>query len=181
MKLPKLILLLALILLSAVTSVAQTHFYLDEPFKHPAKIPNGLVPLLRDEIKQMCRGESVNQSTDVKSWFSASQINLGHRRSAFILKSGKYCLTGVDNDWFWIFLRIRRGYRLVLTGGTISLDVLKSTTRGLRDIETNAATAQTNYTNIYKFDGARYKARICSETAFFPTGQKPKRVPCRTQ
>ncbi len=181
MTLAKLILLLVLILLSAVTSVAQSNFYLDEPFKPQAKIPNDLVPLLRDEIKQMCPSASVDQNTDMTSWFSASKINLGHRRSAFILKSGKSCLTGADNKWFWIFLRTTRGYQLVLTGGTISLWVLKSTARGLRDIETSAATARTKYNNIYKFDGARYKARVCSETEFYPTGQKPRRVPCRMQ
>ncbi len=98
-----------------------------------------------------------------------------------ILKSGKHCLTGVDNNWFWIFLKTGPGYHRVLTGGTISLGVLNSKTRGLRDIETGAATAQTNYTNIYKFDGVRYKARICLETKFYPEGQKPNRVPCRTR
>jgi hypothetical protein len=90
-------------------------------------------------------------------------------------------LNGVDNDWFWIFLKTGRGYRLVLTGGTISLTVRKSRTRGLRDIETNAATAQANYTDIYKFDDSVYKATTCLQTDFFPAGQKPKPVPCRTQ
>jgi hypothetical protein len=180
MKLSKSIPVLLAILLSVVTSVAQTHFYLDEPFKRPAKIPDALVPLLRD-IAQECRAERVNAGTDVRSWFSASKINIGDDRSALILKSGKWCLNGVDNNWFWIFRKTARGYRLLMSAGTISLDVLEARTRGLRNIETNAATAQTNYTNIYKFDGERYKARICSETAMFPTGQKPKRVPCRTQ
>jgi hypothetical protein len=178
MKLSKLILVLVLILLSAVTSVAQTNFYLDEQFNPQAKIPNDLVLLLRDEIKQMCPSASVNQNTDVNSWFSASRINLGHRRSAFILKSGKSCLTGADNKWFWIFLRTARGYQLVLTGGTISLWVLKSTTRGLRDIETNVATARTNYRNLYKFNGSVYKTYQCWEST--PVEAKPQRVPCRT-
>jgi hypothetical protein len=176
----KSILLLVVILLSAGTSLAQTHFHLDEPFKRPAKIPDALVPLLGD-IAKGCRAERVNRGTSVKSWFSASKINVSDDRSSLILKSGKWCLNGVDNDWFWIFRKTARGYRLLMSAGSISLDVLKSTNRGLRDIETNAATAQTNYTNIYKFDGERYKVRICSETDIFPTGQKPKRVPCRTQ
>ena len=180
MKLSKSILLLLVILLSAVASLAQTRFHLDEPFKRPAKIPDALVPTLRDIAKD-CLAERVNEGTDVKAWFSASKINISADRSSFILKSGKWCLNGVDNDWFWIFRKTAQGYRLLMSAGSVSLDVLKSTTRGLRDIETNAATAQTNYTNIYKFDGERYKARICSQTDMFPKGSKPKRVRCRTQ
>jgi hypothetical protein len=175
----KLTLLLAVILLSAVSTAAQTHFYLDEPFKHPAKIPDGLVPLLRDEIKKVCRGETVSQGADVKSWFSASRISVSGHRSAFILTSGKPCLTGADHDWFWVYLKTTRGYRLALFGGAISVDSLKTRTHGLRDIETNAATANTNYTEIYKFNGLAYKIRVCMEAS--PVGARSKRVPCRTQ
>ena len=134
MELSKSILFFLVILLSAGTSPAQTHFHLDGPFKRPAKIADALVPLLRD-IAQECRAEKVNAGTDVRSWFSASKINISDDRSALILKSGKWCLNGVDNDWFWIFRKTARGYRLLLSAGTISLDVLKSTTRGLRDID----------------------------------------------
>jgi len=180
MKLSKSIAILFAILLSTATSVAQTRFHLDEPFKRPAKIPDALVPALRD-IAQECRAEKVNAGTDVRYGFSASKINISGDHSSLILKSGKWCLNGADNDWFWIFRKTAQGYRVLMSAGSVSLDVLKSTTRGLRDIETNAATAQTNYTNIYKFDGERYKARICSQTDMFPKGSKPKRVRCRTQ
>jgi hypothetical protein len=175
----KLILLLLLILISAASSVAQTHFYLDEPFKYPAKIPNSLLPLLRDEIRKACPGETIPADTDVKSWFSASRINLNKRSSALILKSSKYCLTGADNNWFWIFLKTGPGYRLVLTAGTISVDVLKTESHGLRNIETNVATARTNYANIYRFNGSVYRPYICTEAT--PVDAKPKRVACRTQ
>jgi hypothetical protein len=172
-------LFLILILLSAVSTAAQTHFYLDEPFKHPAKIPDSLAPLLRDEIKKTCRGETLSQGTDVKSWFSASRISVNGRRSAFILKSGKPCLTGADHDWVWVYLKTAQGYRLALFGGAISVDVLKTRTHGLRDIETNAATANTNFTEIYKFNGSVYRMRVCMEAS--PVEARPKRVPCRTQ
>jgi hypothetical protein len=175
----KLLLFLILILLSAAQSVAQTHFYLDEPFKYPAKIPDGVVPLLRDEIKEACPGETVTRGTAVKSWFSASRINLNGDSSALILKSSKYCLTGADNNWFWIFLKTVRGYRLVLTAGTISVAVLRTKSHGLRDIETNVATARTNHMNVYRFNGSVYRPRICTEAT--PVEAKPKRVPCRTQ
>jgi hypothetical protein len=173
----KAILLTIVLFLFAATSLAQTHFYLDEPFKRPAKIPDGLVPSLRDEVKSTCHGDALFQVADVRTLFSASTITLDNHQRAFILKSGHHCLTGGDNDWFWIFLRTQKGYRKILTGGTISLDVLRTKTRGLRDIETNGATARTNYGRIYKFNGRIYNADRCTEST--PVEAKPKRVPCR--
>ncbi len=175
----RLILVLTSILCFTVPSVAQRHFYFEEPFTREAKIPNAVVPLLRDVITDSCRGQISTNGIDVRSWFYASRIDLKSRRSAFIVRSGHHrCLTGVDNAWFWIFLKTGRSYELVLASGTISLDVLKTVTRGLRDIETNAATAATNYTNVFKFDGRVYKRHRCLQAS--PPDAKPKRVACRT-
>jgi hypothetical protein len=172
------IILLVAVSVSATSSMGQRHFHFDEPFKHPVKIPRSVVGLLRQEIERahMCRNAA---KTNVASWFSASSIDLSPNRWALILKSIEGCLNGVDNDWFWIFLSTNRGYRLILTGGSISLDVLKSRNRGLRDIETNAATAHTNYANVYRFNGSVYKVHRCTEAS--PLGAKPAVVKCRTQ
>jgi hypothetical protein len=160
--------------------MAQRHFYLEERFKHQVKIPRDVLRLMRQEIerKHLC---TIEQSTDISSWFSASRIDVAEGGNALILASDQMCLNGADNNWFWIFLRRQKRYRMVLTGGTLSIDVLRSTSFGLRNIETNVATANTNYTNIYKFNGSAYKPRICSETAMFPDNQKPKHLPCRSQ
>jgi len=172
----KSVLLLTLFLLFATPTVAQTHFHLDEPFKRPAKIPVALAPLLRDQIKSVCQRDAEFQATAPRSLFTASRITLDNSHGGFILKAGHHCLTGVNNDWFWVFLRTARGYRLVLTGGTISVDVLATKTRGLRDIETNGASAQTNYKDLYKFNGTIYKPYRCWQST--PVGAKPQRVPC---
>ena len=173
----KSILLISVIFLFAAPATAQTHFYLDEPFKRPVKIPEGLVPLLREEIKSTCGGDAAFQGTAVRALFSASRINLSNRGPTFIVKSNHHCLTGADNDWFWVFLRTRKAYRKILTAGTISLAALRTQSHGLRDIETNGATARTNYGRIYKYDGSIYNAARCTEST--PVEAKPKRVPCR--
>src|SRR5881275_1714023 len=98
------ILLLLSIFLSTVPLMAQRHFYLDEPFKHPAKIPSGLLPLLRDDVKSICHDDAAFQSTDVRSLFVASRITLNNR-PAFILRSGHHCLTGGDNDGFRVYIK----------------------------------------------------------------------------
>src|SRR6266516_442374 len=174
----KSILVLITALFSTASIAGQTHFYLDERFAREAKLPDALAPLLRDVIKKTCRGQIPTNDTDVRSWFAASRITL-HQRRAYIVKSvgEHHCLTGADNDWFWIFLKTGRGYRLVLTGGTLFVDVLRTKSHGLPDIETNVATARTNYRNFYRFDGTVYKARKCMEAT--PVEGKHVRVPCR--
>jgi len=172
------VLSVALLLLLAAPLAAQTSFHLDEPFRGSGKIPEGLLPLLRDEIKSTCQNDATFQSTDARSLFVASRITLNHR-AALILKSGHHCLTGGDNDWFWIYLNAGRSYRRVLTGGTISLDVLRKRTHGLRDIETNMCTAAYCFRKIYKFNGRVYAPRVCSESELRERNSKPHRVPCR--
>jgi hypothetical protein len=175
----KSILILITALFFTAPIAGQTHFYLDERFAREAKLPEALVPLLRDVIKNTCRGQMPADNTDIRSWFSASRITLSQRRAYIVKSSGEHhCLTGADNDWFWIFLKTERGYRQVLTGGTLVVDVLKTKSRGLADIETNVATARTNYRNFYRFDGTVYKARKCMEAT--PPGEgKQVNVPCR--
>jgi hypothetical protein len=174
----QLVLSICLLLLFIAPLAAQTHFHLDETFQRPATIPAGLLPRLRKEVKSTCSGDAAFQARDVRSLFSASRITLNQHR-AYILKSGHHCLTGGDNDWFWIYLNTAQRYRMVLTGGTISVDVLSSRTQGFRDIETNMATGAYGFRKIYKFNGSVYEPRECSEWEMRERNPKPQRVPCR--
>ena len=176
----KLILLMTSILLCYGPSVGQTSFYFDEPFKRPVELPNAVAPLLREIVNESCRMQTTTKESDLRSWFSASRITLNRSHLAFILTSSgnRLCLSGADNVWFWIFLKTPHGYQKVLSGGTLLVDVLKSKSHGLHDIETNVATARTNYRNFYRFDGRVYKVRKCMEST--PVGAKHVNVPCRS-
>ena len=167
---------IAVLLLFVDPIAAQKSFHLDEHFKHPTKIPGALVPLLRAEVKSHCPDDPDLHAADVRKLFSAARISLG--RPVLILKSGGRCLTGGDNDWFWMSLKTRSGYRKILTGGSISLNVLKQRTHGLRDIGTSACTGAYCFAKTYKFDGSIYRLRICEE-AEMPGPPKWHRVPCR--
>jgi hypothetical protein len=166
------------ILVFVAPTAAQTHFYLEDAFKRSAKIPDSLLPSLRSEIKSRCRDDAAFQAADVRALFSASKITLDHR-PALILKSEHMCLTGADNIWFWVFLRTGGSYRKILFGGSLSVDVLRNRMHGLRDIETNVATAAFAFGKIYKFNGSVYKASICTETDLGARNPKPHRVPCQ--
>jgi hypothetical protein len=171
---------LAMVLSVAAPIVAQQRFFFFEqrnPFKRPVKIPRAVLQVMRDEIKDR-RGCQINETTNVGRWFFGSRIYLGGTRRAFILRSHQDCLNGANNDWFWIVLQTSHGYRMVLFDGTISVFVRNSKSHGLRDVETNAATAAIAFRNVYKFDGEVYKLTDCFEA--MPVEAKLKRVPCRT-
>ena len=176
----KTIFLVVTILIFIAPSAAQRHIEL-EGLNPPrlVRIPKPIIELLHQRLQgdthlsPMCR---VDGSTDVSSWFSASRIDLGQRPKAYLVMPTKECLTPIDHSRFWIAIKISGRYRLVLKAGAIVLDALKTRTHGLRDLETNAATAATNYTVIYKFDGQDYKRYRCFEAS--PPMAKRKRVPC---
>ena len=171
-------LLLVFLFLAAGSSFAQTHFLFEEPepFKHPVQLPSGAAELLRREMEGT-RG-CVNQSADIVQSLKAARIDLGGNRVAFIARSAEDCLNGPDNDWFWIVLQTPHGYKLLLRGGTIAVTVRTERTRGFPDIETNAASPEGVYREVYKFDGSVYEAYLCTHTGF--STLKPERVTCRT-
>lgn len=180
MKLSKALLFASLIAFTAQQTQAQRHFFFEEPkpFKHPVKIPQAVLNVMRAEIEGR-RGCQLTQSTNLGHWFIGSRIDVASNRQAFILRSHKDCLNGADNDWFWIVLKTSGGYRVVLFSGTISVSVRNSKSHGLRDIETNAATAAISFRDVYKFDGTAYKRTDCFEA--MPVNAKLQRVPCRSQ
>ena len=173
------IVLLGLLLVPAPMASAQKFFMFEQPkpFKHPVKLPRGALQLLRAEIAHL-RGCGVNDSTDISKWFIASRITLGANRRAYIARSHEDCLNGVDNDWYWIILKSRSSYRLLLHGGSVSLTVHNRRTRGFPDLEANTGTGAGMYTDIYKFDGTVYKLHSCWFTNW--STQKRERSPCST-
>ena len=179
MQLSRLIMLLILLALMNGTSAAQKHFFFDGPedFRQPAKLPDATHAFLAGELARI-PGCDEKPSTETPS-FRAWRINLGAKRRALIVRVYEDCSHSADGFWFWIVLKNRSGYRSLLRAGSVSLTVRRVRTHGFPDIETNSATGQFNYKNIYKFNGTVYKVNRCTHTAF-DTG-KTEPVPCRKQ
>jgi len=166
------------IIISASPLAAQQRFFFFEqrnPFKHSVKLPRAVLDVMRYEIQNR-RGCTVTESTDLSRWFFGSRINLAPDRRAYILRSHQDCLNGADNDWVWVVLKTSRGYRMVFFDGTISVYVRSSRSQGLRDLETNAATAAIAFRDVFQFDGKMYKRTQCFEA--MPVEAKLKSVPC---
>ena len=168
------IIVIGLLLAAVQISPAQKFFLFEQPkpFKHPVQLPPGALQVLRREISTR-RGCNLTESSNISKWFIASRISLGANRRAYIARSYKNCLNGADNDWFWIVLRTRAGYRLLLHGGSVSLTVHNRRTRGFPDLEANTGTGAGMYADVYKFDGTVYKLDSC----WFTDSSTKKRRP----
>jgi hypothetical protein len=174
---------IAAILTCASLCAAQRHFDFDNMTKRPVKIPHGGLRPMHDYLAAhnfLPAACAINQSTDISSWFSGWRISVASRCQAYLLLPDNECLNGIDNDHFWIVLKTPRGYRLVLTGGSLFLSVLNTRTHGLHDLETSACTSALCFREIYKFDGSVYMKRICIEGEL-RDGRRPNwhRVRCR--
>lgn len=171
---------LVLLFLLASSSTAQERFFFDqpEPFKREIKLPAQVLPLLRHEIAGV-PGCNENSASQISASFIGSRINLGANRRSLIALAYQDCSQSADRFWFWILLKTGRGYRQLLRAGADSVRVRNARTHLFPDLETNAATAEGNYRNVYKFDGTVYKVELCTHTSF--ATRQTERVACRTQ
>ena len=172
------VVLLAFLFLTAGSSSAQTHFLFEdpEPFKNPVQLPTGAVELLQREMH--AASYCPNQTAVPAQSLRASRIDLGRDRLAFIVRSSDDCFNGADNDRFSIVLHTTHGYELLLQGGTVAVTVRTERTHGFPEIETNAASPEGIYRELYKYDGSVYNASSCTRTSF--STSKPERVTCRS-
>ena len=163
--------LLALLIPLACPAMAQRtrlrSFESGESIKHPAKIPEAVLLLLRqDERVQGCIGASGQQS-DIAAWFAASAIDLNDDRQLdLVVKPERACLFGVNTAPFWVFRSAGKGYKLVLKTNCVGLDILRTKTKGYHDIEIGAVSAGWTYGAIYKFDGKKYVPKKCWDQSF---------------
>ena len=171
---------LVLLFLLAGSSAAQKRFFFDqpEPFKHQVKLPAHVLRLLRHEIAGV-PGCNEKPSSQISASFVGSHISLGANRRALIALAYEDCSQSADRFWFWVLLKTGRGYRQLLRAGADSVTVRNAQTYRFPDLETNAATAEGNYRNVYKFDGTVYKVELCTHTSF--ATRQTERVACRTQ
>ena len=139
----------------------QSHFGAEVRVSRPVKLhPDVLSTLRKDKRSQTCLRKGQSPENIPSSWFVASAIHLDDDKATdVIVGAANPCLLGANIAPFWVFRNTGGGYQLVLQVETLSLDVLKSRTHGVRDIRTVAATANTTSTVDYSIDDGVYKPR----------------------
>jgi hypothetical protein len=126
--------------------------------QHPVALSNEeLSALASDELmkRELDRDPPIPKLT--REGLEAGVIHLGlpGERDLVVVGSGAL-FAGANIGPFWIIRDLPSGPVIVLHVTTLSLSVLNSRTKGLRDIELFAATAIEGTTTALQFDGTRY-------------------------
>lgn len=145
---------------------AQTYFGFEEDVKKPVKLPEDvlqqLVHLNREELDRCLESDEERKAKpgDIAVYFAASEIDLnGDGRTDLIVQPNPktFCLQRNSGIPFWIFVSGRMGYKLIYNDFAYDLGVLRTRTKGFRDIEISSHTIGENYIMTLKFDGSEYK------------------------
>jgi hypothetical protein len=137
----------------------QTSFSETSPIQHPVPLPPDVLKLLlrRPEVMQNWAEITDAEKKNPAHLFTAAEIDLGTSGDVDLIVEGGLLMSGADNDWFWIVRSAHKNPSIVLFAGGNSLEVLGAKTNGYRDIRSEWASASEVITEIYKFDGVRYK------------------------
>jgi len=145
---------------------AQTYFGFEEQVKKPVKLPEDALALLihlnKEELDRCFESDEEKgaKPDDSSVYFAASEIDLnGDGRADLIVQPNPktYCLQRNSGIPFWIFVNGRTGYKLVYNDFAYDLGVLRTRTKGYRDIEISSHTIGENYIMKLKFNGSEYK------------------------
>ena len=139
--------------------VVQRVFSLEEPFQNPAPVPTEVVTGILDEMHHQEGGKDCAENVQT-SWLSATMLALNPAGPpALLVKSENDCLNGVNIDAVWIFLKRPAGYRMILSASGLSLEILKTRTRGYLDVEVASLVHGGRHTVYLKycFKGGEYQ------------------------
>lgn len=144
-------------------TLEQTSFGAEE-MQQPVSIPGDVLEILkRDERNQRALGAGESESNISASWFVASEINLNDDGLPdLIVQSANPRLFGANLVPFWVFRKTFKGNELILRVDALNLELLKTKSKGYRDIRTRKATANEVITSYYEFDGTKYHERHTS-------------------
>lgn len=157
-----LVILLALGLPGSATPPAdQSSFSVDGPLQNPEPLsPEVLKVLLAtDAAKQGLGFASKSQRADPAQLFRAAEVHLSQPDQADLVVIGVCPMCGDDNAWFWIVSSATKNPRVILVAGGNILQVLNSSSKGYRDIQSVWSSPSETDTTLYHFNGVQYELR----------------------
>lgn len=138
----------------------QTHFNAEESIQDPIEVPKDVLQILRrDARNQTCLVKGQSEETLPASWFVASKVNVSSSLPDLVIMAVHPCLNGANVVPFWVFNGNSGRYILALRSNGLALDLLKTRSKGHRDIRLTSVSATTEYTTLYKFNGTKYQAQ----------------------
>jgi hypothetical protein len=134
-------------------------FLSEESFPHSVPLPpSALKVLLRDEsVRESMERASDAEKRDPARLFRAAEVHLFGPNETDLFIVGNLPIAGANNGWFWVVRSARKNPRVVLFTTGYDLELLHSRTNRYRDIRCTWWNPNITQTQIYKFDGARYR------------------------
>jgi len=135
------------------------------PIVKPATLPEGALRALEKDadIVFCMKNENLSPSQLPSSWFVGSQIHLDGPDEIDLIVlpnlTANTCFVGPYTAKFWVLRMTGKGYELALSVHTHGLEVLKSSWKGYRDIETTVSTLNGTTTTLFRFDGKQYASQ----------------------
>jgi len=139
----------------------QNSFSVASPLQNPAPLaPEVLKVLLEtDAAKAGLAYATPAQRADPEQLFRAAQVHLNHTDDVDLVVIGVCPMCGADNAWFWIVGSAAKNPKVILVAGGNELQLLDSSTKGYRDVQSVWSSPSQTDTSLYHFNGVQYELR----------------------
>jgi len=142
-----------------------------EPVRRPTTIPKAaLKALSEDEVVARClKFNEIRPAKLPANWFSAAEVHLRDRAEADLVimpfmmvehpedeKSQSGCWDGARGDPFWILKKTGSRYKVILSKSADALEILSTSSHGIRDIVLSSHSVDAISDERMKFDGRQY-------------------------
>lgn len=108
------------------------------------------------ESKQVLAGKAGAEASPEKL-LHAKRIRLSADGATVFLAIGSPPLSAADGSWFWIVRQDGAKASILLWTAGNCVELKSSTTRGYHDIQISWASAGSERTSVYRYDGKAYK------------------------
>ena len=136
----------------------QTVFDLEGSIANEVSVHADVIAVLKSDRRvDACfreKGEGANEN----EWFAAAEIDLnGDRKMDLIIKAKDSCLFGANQGPFWVFQKMRDGYRQVLAAHGLQLAVLPKKVNSFNQIEISKVANRKPSRRIFSLKSGKYR------------------------
>ena len=124
-----------------------------------SKIPNGLVDQIQNDIGD-CMNYYEGGKKELLTYLTAKTIDLNNDKQVEYIVEGEdmgKCISGNKFHSIWVYRKTKSGFEMILGSSSTRITVLKTSTKGYKNIKETSVDGRDTYTRTYKFDGSKYQ------------------------
>jgi hypothetical protein len=158
---------------TASNAADQNSFSEDGAVQNPVALsPEVLKVLLAtDSARQGLELASQSQKANPAQLFRAAEVHLTGSETDLVV-IGVCPMCGADNGWFWVVESAATTPKVILAAGGTTLEVLTSSSKGHRDIQSVWSSPSQTDTILYRFSGAQYEIHKRKTTKNLPQSSR---------